>query len=122
MTGSAARTLIAARFVARPNRFEVIASVDGPGEVRCHMGDPGRLKELLFPGAELRNSDAGPRGMPRNRPGACRATDIRSSVRTASRPSRRPEPNRLKLNLRGVGLEDAFRREFRRIRDGALRR
>jgi len=45
--------VIPARFVARPNRFEVIARAAG-SEVRCHLADPGRLKELLIPGAELR--------------------------------------------------------------------
>lgn len=45
-------------FVSRPNRF--IAFVDVDGEVlRCHMPNPGRMWELLFPGVVMyvRKSD-----------------------------------------------------------------
>lgn len=50
--------LVAARFVRRPNRFVVVASVDGDGsgeaeEVTAHLPDPGRLRELLLPGARM---------------------------------------------------------------------
>ena len=41
-----------ARFVRRPNRFLIIAEKDGK-EINCHCPNPGRLSELLFPGAEL---------------------------------------------------------------------
>ncbi|MCK4717608.1 MAG: DNA/RNA nuclease SfsA [Thermoplasmata archaeon] len=39
--------------VSRPNRFLAIVDVDGLGEQEVHVHDPGRLKELLFPGNEL---------------------------------------------------------------------
>ncbi len=44
--------LVPAFFVARPNRFAVIASVGGP-HVRIASRDPGRLTELLRPGVRL---------------------------------------------------------------------
>lgn len=45
-------TLIEAEFVARPNRF--LSRVKIKGEVvDSHVPDPGRLKELLFPGARV---------------------------------------------------------------------
>jgi len=47
-------SLVAARFVARPNRFIVMARLAGGRLVRCHMADPGRLLELLLPGVALR--------------------------------------------------------------------
>lgn len=38
--------------IARPNRF--LAQIDLKGkEILAHVADPGRLKELLFPGAEV---------------------------------------------------------------------
>ena len=41
-------------FMERPNRFLAICRVDGnPDPVRVHVRDPGRLKELLFPGNRL---------------------------------------------------------------------
>lgn len=44
--------LIEAEFVARPNRF--LSKVRINGEVHdSHVPDPGRLKELLFPGARV---------------------------------------------------------------------
>jgi len=46
--------LASARFVDRPNRFVVHATVEEGGdrrEVVAHLPDPGRLKELLVPGA-----------------------------------------------------------------------
>lgn len=33
----------------RPNRF-VVNVDDGTSEIRCHLHDPGRLKELIYPG------------------------------------------------------------------------
>jgi len=46
-----------ARFLRRPNRFVVHAAVEGssdlPTEVVAHLPDPGRLKELLVPGARM---------------------------------------------------------------------
>lgn len=44
--------LVPARFVVRPNRFVVVARVAGQ-RVRAASRDPGRLRELLVPGAEL---------------------------------------------------------------------
>lgn len=62
--------LVGARFVERPNRFVLLCRVDGrPADAppeRVHMADPGRLRELLLPGVELRVR-------PADRPG--RATD-----------------------------------------------
>ena len=42
-----------ARFVARPNRFLTVVDIDGK-HVKSHLPDPGRLKELLVPGAQLK--------------------------------------------------------------------
>lgn len=58
-------SLVPARFVERPNRF--LAHVRTNEEiVPAHVPDPGRLKELLLPGAEV---------MIRYNPGPTRKTD-----------------------------------------------
>ncbi|NQV50877.1 MAG: DNA/RNA nuclease SfsA [Candidatus Marinimicrobia bacterium] len=44
--------LMEAEFVARPNRFLSQVRIDGK-LVDSHVPDPGRLKELLFPGARV---------------------------------------------------------------------
>ena len=44
--------LIPAKFVERPNRFITIVDINGI-QYRSHLPDPGRLKELLRPGANL---------------------------------------------------------------------
>ena len=44
--------LIPAKFVERPNRFITIIDINGI-QYRSHLPDPGRLKELLRPGANL---------------------------------------------------------------------
>lgn len=44
--------LHAARFVARPNRFAIVAERDGV-ELYCHIANPGRMRELLLPGVTL---------------------------------------------------------------------
>ncbi|NLE75749.1 MAG: DNA/RNA nuclease SfsA [Chloroflexi bacterium] len=44
--------LLEARFLRRPNRFVVIAQLNGE-TVSAHLPDPGRLQELLVPGAAL---------------------------------------------------------------------
>ena len=44
--------LIPAIFVERPNRFITMIKIDDEIH-RSHLPDPGRLKELLFPGASL---------------------------------------------------------------------
>tara|TARA_Y100000590_G_scaffold128088_1_gene146451 strand:- start:2432 stop:3142 length:711 start_codon:yes stop_codon:yes gene_type:complete len=44
--------LIPAKFVDRPNRFITVININGI-EYHSHLADPGRLKELLLPGANL---------------------------------------------------------------------
>ena len=44
--------LIEAEFVDRPNRFLSLVKIDGKIH-ESHVPDPGRLKELLFPGARV---------------------------------------------------------------------
>lgn len=44
--------LLNATFVERPNRFITLVKINGK-IYRSHLPDPGRLKELLFPGANL---------------------------------------------------------------------
>lgn len=44
--------LMQGRFVSRPNRFLTVLDLGGT-EVEAHLPDPGRLKELLLPGAEV---------------------------------------------------------------------
>ncbi|MCL4346107.1 MAG: DNA/RNA nuclease SfsA [Candidatus Thermoplasmatota archaeon] len=44
--------LIHAIVVSRPNRFLVIAEINGK-EITVHLHDPGRLRELIYPGAEV---------------------------------------------------------------------
>lgn len=45
--------VVPATFVARPNRFLVLARLEDGREVRAHCPDPGRLRELLMPGVRL---------------------------------------------------------------------
>lgn len=49
--------MVKARFLSRTSRFSVLAELaDEAGEVgrfECHLPNPGRLKELLVPGADL---------------------------------------------------------------------
>ncbi len=49
--------MVRARFLSRNNRFSVLAELAdggrGEGGFECHLPNPGRLKELLVPGAEL---------------------------------------------------------------------
>ncbi|MBH31146.1 MAG: DNA/RNA nuclease SfsA [Candidatus Marinimicrobia bacterium] len=42
-----------ARFVERPNRFLTVVDIGGKA-VESHLPDPGRLRELLIPGASLK--------------------------------------------------------------------
>jgi sugar fermentation stimulation protein A len=58
--------LLPASFLSRPNRFLVVARLEGGSRVRAHLADPGRLRELLLPGAALR--------LRRAPPGAARST------------------------------------------------
>lgn len=55
--------VVEAKFIERPNRFLVYAEIHGKVEV-CHMPNPGRMRELLFPGVTLY---ATPSGNPLNR-------------------------------------------------------
>ncbi len=41
------------RYLGRPNRFTVRLAAERGGERLCHLHDPGRLRHLLAPGAEL---------------------------------------------------------------------
>ena len=43
---------VQARFLSRPNRFEVRCELAGR-TVRAYLPNPGRLWELLFPGVPL---------------------------------------------------------------------
>ena len=54
-----------AAFVARPNRFLVIARLPNGEEVRAHCPDPGRLRELLLPGVTVYVSRAQEGGLRR---------------------------------------------------------
>jgi sugar fermentation stimulation protein A len=47
--------LILGKFIERPNRFLVVFETDKEPEItlKAHLRDPGRLKELLFPGARI---------------------------------------------------------------------
>jgi sugar fermentation stimulation protein A len=44
--------LLPAKFLKRPNRFLTVVDLQGE-RVEAHLPDPGRLKELLTPGAEV---------------------------------------------------------------------
>ena len=46
------KDLFRAVVLDRPNRFIVDASWEG-GKIKCHLHDPGRLKELIFPGNSI---------------------------------------------------------------------
>jgi sugar fermentation stimulation protein A len=54
MAGSAKlfRNDLEAVFVRRPNRF-LVAARAGKREIPCHCPNPGRMTEMLFPGAKL---------------------------------------------------------------------
>jgi len=56
--------LVKATFLERPNRFLVRCIADELGIMDAHLPNPGRLWELLLPGATLYlSSDAGPEGI-----------------------------------------------------------
>ena len=46
------RPLLKGVFISRPNRFSAMLQVP-EGQIACHLHDPGRLTELLLPGAEV---------------------------------------------------------------------
>ena len=55
--------LVESRFVERPNRFLLRCDVPGEPEVQeVHLPDPGRLRELLLPGARVWIRPAGAPG------------------------------------------------------------
>lgn len=62
--------LLPARFVERPNRFLTRVEIDGT-VVDSHLPDPGRLQELLLPGAELLV-----RPVPKNQPRKTRYSTV----------------------------------------------
>ncbi len=53
-------SLVEGTFISRPNRFSVYCTIDGM-ETKVFMPNPGRMKELLIPGAELILADHGQR-------------------------------------------------------------
>jgi sugar fermentation stimulation protein A len=53
--------LLSARFVSRPNRFLAVVELEGE-VVEAHLPDPGRLRELLLPGANVWVRPASGRG------------------------------------------------------------
>ncbi|MDR1587356.1 MAG: DNA/RNA nuclease SfsA [Treponema sp.] len=83
------RNDLEAVFVRRPNRFLIIAKAEGK-ETACHCPDPGRLTELLFPGARLilekRCGAEGPADLGRN---SSEGRDARGhACRGAGRPAK----------------------------------
>lgn len=108
--------LIPAAFLSRPNRFIVIARLVSGKKVRAHLGDPGRLKELLLPGVPLRLRPAPPGGE--------RKTRYTVSLVRASEPPRAwvsletSAANRLAEGairagaVRGLGAVKSLRREY----------
>ena len=58
---------VPAVFVSRPNRFLLVARFPSGGSVEVHVPDPGRLKELLYPGNDLLVIPASPYSARRTR-------------------------------------------------------
>lgn len=50
--GNSMKEIRKGRFLRRPNRFVIEMELDGE-TVRAHMPNPGRMRELLFPGTAL---------------------------------------------------------------------
>lgn len=46
------KNIIKGTFISRPNRFVIWMEIDGKA-VKAHMPNPGRMRELLFPGTVL---------------------------------------------------------------------
>ena len=44
--------IVTGAFIMRTNRFVIHAEIDGRMEI-CHMPNPGRMRELLFPGVKM---------------------------------------------------------------------
>lgn len=100
-------SLVPATFLSRPNRFIVMARTAAGRQVRCHLGDPGRLRELLLPGAELRLRPASPPRKGAGRPPARRTRYTVALVRASDPP--RPWVS-LETTLANRLAEDLFRR------------
>lgn len=121
--------LVAATFLSRPNRFLVLARLGDGRRVRTHLADPGRLRELLVPGAPLRL-----RPVPRNVSRSTRYTV--ALVRTLAPPRKWVSINSAFANrlagellaagrVKGIGRGWTIRREVPRGRsrfDFLLRR
>jgi sugar fermentation stimulation protein A len=110
--------LVFATFIARPNRFVVRAALEDGGEVEAHLPDPGRLTELLVPGARLRLRPARPEAERRTPFGVALVQSSASSrpwvsVETA-RANDLAEDLLAKGAVHGVGRGWSIRREVRR--------
>ncbi len=100
--------LVPAIFLRRPNRFCVDVRL-GEGEAAAHLADPGRLLELLIPGAELLLAPAsGPQRKTRYTVALVRSGEVWVSINSQA-------PNRLVAEalerggiapLRGYALRD----------------
>ena len=108
--------LLAAFFLARPNRFTVEAVLRDGRRVAAHLADPGRLKELLIPGAPLRL-----RPVPEGGPRRTRFTValVRSPVRPfawvsvdTTLPNRLAEELLWRGDVEGIGQVLTLRREY----------
>jgi sugar fermentation stimulation protein A len=85
--------LVRATFLERPNRFVLVCRLEAGDVVRAHLPDPGRLRELLMPGAPVwlrpapaAGSPPSPAAPPSARPGFAtrrRATAARTTAWTA---------------------------------------
>jgi sugar fermentation stimulation protein A len=106
--------LVDAEFVARANRFIVRAVLADGDTVDAHLADPGRLVELLIPGARLRLRPAAP--------GSDRRTRFSAVLVQAPAPSRAwvsietTQANRLAHGLLDAGQVQGI------PGDGSLRR
>jgi sugar fermentation stimulation protein A len=109
--------LVPAFFLARPNRFVVEAVLGDGRRVAAHLADPGRLRELLVPGAPLRL-----RPVPIETARKTRYTValVRSAARSrawvsvdTSLPNRLAEMLLERGAVRGVGRGWTLQREFR---------
>ena len=45
--------IVKGKFISRPNRFIAMVELEGGSEVKAHVKNTGRLRELLIPGAEV---------------------------------------------------------------------
>lgn len=47
------KKIVKGRFIERPNRFVALVDIKGEGEVKVHVKNTGRCRELLVPGATV---------------------------------------------------------------------